>query len=251
MPIDGWTLAFQAINFLVLVWLLQHFLYRPVRRIIEARRAEAGRALAEAEAAERRAEGAAGDYQRRAAALIAEREQMLTDARARIEEERSSMLAEARAEAAALHARERRTLDTEREALAGDIRAQAADLAIALARKLLADVAPATVAETFVGRAADHLAAMPADERTAVLAEPSGARRVRVETAPMLDAAAQARCRTRLAAILDGDDMIEFTEAPELIAGARLCLPAATLEVSWAATLDATKRDLAVHEAAE
>ena len=34
MRIDWWTLALQAANFLVLVWLLQHFLYRPVQAII-------------------------------------------------------------------------------------------------------------------------------------------------------------------------------------------------------------------------
>ena len=39
MEIDWWTLAIQTVNFLVVVWLLSRFLYRPVRRMIEAREA--------------------------------------------------------------------------------------------------------------------------------------------------------------------------------------------------------------------
>ena len=41
MHFDPWTLALQTINVLVLVWLLAHFLFRPVAGIIAARRAAA------------------------------------------------------------------------------------------------------------------------------------------------------------------------------------------------------------------
>ena len=48
MQIDWWTLALQAINALVLIWLLQHFLFRPVADIIAARRAAADQLLDDA-----------------------------------------------------------------------------------------------------------------------------------------------------------------------------------------------------------
>ena len=51
MHLDLWTMALQTVNVLVLVWLLQHFLFRPVAGIIAARRAAADRLLADAEAA--------------------------------------------------------------------------------------------------------------------------------------------------------------------------------------------------------
>ena len=43
---NWWTLGFQAANFLVLVWLLQHFLYQPVMEIMERRKGEVDRAYA-------------------------------------------------------------------------------------------------------------------------------------------------------------------------------------------------------------
>lgn len=48
---DWWTLAFQAVNFLVLVWLLQHFLYQPVMEIMERRKSEVDQAYADGAAA--------------------------------------------------------------------------------------------------------------------------------------------------------------------------------------------------------
>ena len=41
MRIDWWTLALQAVNVLILVWLLGRFLFRPVMDAIAARQASA------------------------------------------------------------------------------------------------------------------------------------------------------------------------------------------------------------------
>ena len=56
MPFDWWTFALQAINFLILAWLLQHFLYQPVMRVVAARRAESDKLMADAEAGRQRAQ---------------------------------------------------------------------------------------------------------------------------------------------------------------------------------------------------
>ena len=50
MEFDWTTFALEALNFLVLVWLLKRFFYRPVLAVIEARRAETAKTIADAEA---------------------------------------------------------------------------------------------------------------------------------------------------------------------------------------------------------
>jgi len=61
MSFDGWTLALQAINVLILLYLLSRFLFRPVVAIMAERQAaatrdlDAARAAREAAAAERAA----------------------------------------------------------------------------------------------------------------------------------------------------------------------------------------------------
>jgi len=51
MRIDWWTLGLQAVNAFVLIWLLAHFLFRPVVAAIAARQKAAGQLLADAKAA--------------------------------------------------------------------------------------------------------------------------------------------------------------------------------------------------------
>ena len=59
------TFALQAVNFLVLVWLLRRFLFKPVGAIVAERKAEIARAQAEAEAARQSAEQARKDLEAR------------------------------------------------------------------------------------------------------------------------------------------------------------------------------------------
>ena len=77
MQISWWTLALQAVNFLVLVWLLQRFLYKPVRDILEKRKALATQALDAAAKAKSEAEAERKRYQEERGALVAERQEML------------------------------------------------------------------------------------------------------------------------------------------------------------------------------
>ena len=55
MQFDWWTLALQTVNFAVLVWLLHRFLYKPVLRMVDARRTDVEKQYADARAAEARA----------------------------------------------------------------------------------------------------------------------------------------------------------------------------------------------------
>jgi F-type H+-transporting ATPase subunit b len=50
MLIDWFTVGAQVLNFLVLVWLLKRFLYRPILHAIDAREQRIAHALADADA---------------------------------------------------------------------------------------------------------------------------------------------------------------------------------------------------------
>ncbi len=117
MELDWTTFALEVLNFLMLVWLLKRFFYRPVLAVIEARRAETAKIIADADAVRRDAEGLKTEYQ----AHLAEVDQERAAARARLDEdiaaERARRLAAVGAEIAeerkrreALEARERSEL---------------------------------------------------------------------------------------------------------------------------------------------
>lgn len=83
MEFDWTTFALEVLNFLVLVWLLKRFFYRPVLAVIEARRAETAKTIADAEAVRREAEGLKSECQARLAGIDQER----AAARAKLDEE--------------------------------------------------------------------------------------------------------------------------------------------------------------------
>src|SRR5579885_2732449 len=107
MAFDWSTLALQTVNFAVLAWLLQRFLYAPVLRLIEARRADVERRYADA--------GAAGvEAEARLRRLANEREQAVKQAAAEAERFAQERRAKAEREAGTLVEAARRTIAEER-----------------------------------------------------------------------------------------------------------------------------------------
>ena len=73
MHAGGWTIAFQAVNFLVLVWLLQRFLYQPILAVIDRRKAESDRVLRDAAEAKQAADALRQELDRERTGLGEER----------------------------------------------------------------------------------------------------------------------------------------------------------------------------------
>ena len=90
MQIDWWTLGLQAVNALVLIWLLAHFLFRPVVYAIAARQKAVGQLLADAKAAKAAAEGERDKAEAEIARLAEHRSEALKAAEAEAATEKSA-----------------------------------------------------------------------------------------------------------------------------------------------------------------
>lgn len=230
----GWTFAFQAVNFLALVWLLQRFLYRPVQRTIAERQRRAEQAAAQIREAQGSVDQAraAIDHERTEAA--AERERVLVEAHGRARVEHDAAVARARTAADELLAAARRTLADERaQALAG-LQARAAELGTAIAARLLRELAPAAglaLDDAFLAKITDYLDRLPR-ERLRMLAADSRSG-VQVITAHDLAPAAVARWTAELAGRLGAPPAVAFHTDAGLIAGAELRLGSAVVKFSW------------------
>lgn len=118
MGFDWTTFALEVLNFLVLVWLLKRFFYRPVLATIEARRAGTAKTIADAEAVGREAERLKAEYRAHLAQVDKERAAAKGRLDAEIAAERSRRLAAVVAEIAeerkrrvALEAREKSEIE--------------------------------------------------------------------------------------------------------------------------------------------
>ena len=98
MQIDWFTFTAQIVNFLVLVWLLKRFLYRPVLDAIDGREQAIADRLAVAEQRETEAEQTRESFEQQQADLSHLKESLLADAQQQADEWRTQRMNEMRAE---------------------------------------------------------------------------------------------------------------------------------------------------------
>ena len=138
MTIDWWTLGIQAVNVLILIWLLGRFFWRPVAVMIEQRRAAAQSMLAEAEAKSKQATAALADIERTRTGFADEREAILAAAHEVAERTQAALLEEAAKQVASLEAAARASIEKEKEAADQACAERASRLAVEIARRLAA-----------------------------------------------------------------------------------------------------------------
>lgn len=163
MQIDWVTVAAQIINFLVLVWLLNRFLYRPITKTMKAREERITERLRLAQIREEEARAEAENYRRLHARLEADREALMDAAREDAEALKHRLQTEIREEIAALRRAWREEIDAERLAFLEQTREQTADAFLQLARSVLSDLASADIEDMIAARFARELSSLSAD----------------------------------------------------------------------------------------
>ena len=91
MELNWSTFLLEIVNFLVLVWLLKHFLYQPVRAVVERRRESIEAQLNEAEKRQEEADALRDQYENRLADWESEREEARQGLQREIESERERL----------------------------------------------------------------------------------------------------------------------------------------------------------------
>ncbi len=154
MSIDWITVAAQIVNFLVLVWLLKRFLYRPILDGIDARETEITNRMQEAARAEEKAQTVESDYHEKVQALHVAQSDMTETIRKKAEDRRDALLAEAHQKMDREHKAWQAHLDDEARKYTARMHRAGAGALLELTRKALSDLAD----ETLEGRMAHHVA---------------------------------------------------------------------------------------------
>jgi F-type H+-transporting ATPase subunit b len=247
MKIDWWTLALQAVNAAVLIWLLARFLFRPVADIIAARQKAAQQLLADASAAKAAAENEREKAKAENASLAQHRSEALKAVEAEAATEKAQLLAAARADADKLRVAAKAEIANQRRAEAAAAADRAGRLAVDIARKLV-DRLPSELRITaFINGIASGLAKLP-DATRASLGENGSP--IRITAARALTAPEDEACRTALTKILGRPVPVEFGTDPALIAGLELETPYASVSNSFRADLMRLQTELTHHDTA-
>jgi F-type H+-transporting ATPase subunit b len=232
MLIDWFTVGAQALNFLILVWLMQRYLYKPIRGAIDAREKLIATELANADATKAEAQKEHEEFQKKNQEFDQQRATLLTKATGEAKVERERLLDEARKAAEALRAKRQAAMKTEEQNLHLAIRRRTQQEVFAITRKALTDLATTSLEErlgevfTRRLREMDPKAKEGLGAALKTASEPAVVRSV-FDVPPAQRAAIQ----NALNETFSAEVRIRFETAPDLISGIELTTNGQ--KVSW------------------
>jgi len=147
MLIDWFTVGAQALNFLILVWLMKRYLYKPILHAIDAREKRIAMELADADAKKAEAKQERDEFQQKNEKFDQQRAMLLSQATDEAKAEHQRLLDEAREEADTLSAKRQDTLRFDAHNLNQAISRQTKQEVFSIVRKTLTDLATVTLEE--------------------------------------------------------------------------------------------------------
>jgi F-type H+-transporting ATPase subunit b len=147
MLIDWFTVGAQIVNFLILVWLLKHFLYKPILDAIDAREKRIAAELADADAKKAEAEKERTDFEDKNKAFDQQRTALLGKATDEAKAERERLIDQAKKDAESLRVTQADALRGDQVRLGSEITLLAEKEVFAIARKALTDLATVSLEE--------------------------------------------------------------------------------------------------------
>jgi F-type H+-transporting ATPase subunit b len=223
MLIDWFTVLAQVVNFLILVWLLKRFLYRPILDAIDAREKRIAKELADADAKKAEAQKERDEFQHKNEAFEQQRAGLLSKATDEAKAERQRLLDEARQAADALAAKRQEALRSEQRSLYEALNRRARAEVFAIARKALGDLATTSLEERMGEVFARRLREMDAKANAGLgAALKSASAPGVVRSAFELPAEQRAVIQNAVNESFSADIPLRFETAPGLISGIEL-----------------------------
>jgi len=223
MTIDWFTVVAQAINFLVLVWLLKRFLYKPILSAIDARELRIATELADAAAKQSDAEKEQALFLQKNTEFDEHHDTLLKQAAAEASAERKRLVDEARQTADKLRDERTEILNSEFRTLQNDIVRRSRDEVFATTQKILVELSgtslEARMVELFVGRLHDLDGATKKDLR---VSQKAASHPIVIQSAFDLSSGQQAAISTALNETFAAEVPVEFETNVEVIGGVEL-----------------------------
>jgi F-type H+-transporting ATPase subunit b len=245
MLIDWFTVGAQVLNFLILVWLMKRFLYKPILKAIEAREKLVQGQLSDAAAMKAEAKKDQDQFQSKNAAFDQERAALLSKATSDAKAESQKLMDDARKAADILQAKRIEAMATDANNLNQSIKRRAQEEVFAIARKTLTDLAAANLEERIGAVFIEHLRAMDGSAKKVLGqalttdTEPATVRSTFALSDEQRAAIQKALNETFSAAI-----RLRFETTPELVSGIELTSNGQKIEWSIAGYLTAMEADL-------
>lgn len=219
MDIDWITVTAQIFNFLLLVWLLKHFLYQPVINAMDRREQRITDRLKEANDRECDANDKAEHYQSKSDELDKQRDEMMAKAKEDAEKEKKKLLEKAREEVAESKHNWQQQINQEKEDFLDNLRSQTVAVIQAIARKALDELADTELETQIIDKFISRLSEL-SEETQKQLIGASG--KMQVSTSFELDSTMRGRLTRAIHKHLEDGVEINYIQSADLLCGVQL-----------------------------
>lgn len=232
MQIDWFTVIAQIINFLILVWLLKRFLYKPILNAIEERENKIASQLEEAESKKEEAQRQQEEFKQKNEDFDHKKNDLMKKAVEESEEKRQKLLEEARNEANEFRSQLKKSSEEVQQNLSQEIEQKVQREVFAITRKTLAELASLNLEKQTVKVFIRRLDGLKEDERKHFLeAFKSKSGPILVRSAFDLPSEQKTEIQKSIAEILGAESEFQYKTLPELVSGIELT--ANGFKLSW------------------
>jgi F-type H+-transporting ATPase subunit b len=223
MLIDWFTVGAQALNFIILVWLLKRFLYKPILNAVDAREKRIAAELADADAKKAEAQKERDEFQHKNEEFDRQRAALMSKATDEAKAERQRLLDDARKAADALSAKRQEAQRSEAQNLNQAIRRRTQQEVFAIARKALTDLATASLEERMSDAFIHRLRTIDGKAKGGIAAAfKTASEPVVARSAFDLPEAQRMAIQKALNETFSAEVSVRFETAPDLISGIEL-----------------------------
>lgn len=224
MPLIDWfTVVAQVINFLILVWLLKRFLYKPILNAVDAREKKVADELKNADAKEAEAQKEKDEFKRKNEEFDQQRNALLNKAKEEAKAERQRLFEELREEASDLREKQQKALKNDEQNLSQEIGRRTQQEVFSITRKVLTDLAGTSLEERTVDVFAQKLRNLKDEEKKQLASALSASStQVLIRTAFDLPQAQRDSVEKTIKETLGIETQPKFEIAPEIVSGIEL-----------------------------
>jgi len=137
LNIDPGLVIWTIVTFVILLWVLKKFAWKPILSMIEERETTIRASLDEAEKAQAQAEATMQEYQKKLEEARKEAREIISEGKDSAEKIKSEIVAEAQKQKQKMLVDARKQIESEREKALKQIRNSVADIAVAAASRII------------------------------------------------------------------------------------------------------------------
>lgn len=245
MKINWFTVIAQVINFLILVWLLKKFLYKPILNAIDEREKKIRNQLKDADDKKAVAQKEQDDFKKKNEDFDQQKKELMDKAVADANTQKQQLMDAAKTEADDLRTKMEKAAKEKQENDNLQVTKKIQQQVFAITRKALGDIASISLEEQSANTFNQHLAALKDDEKKQFIdAFKANANTILVRSAFELPAKQQKKINDAVNEVLDTKATLQFKTAPEIISGIELSTNGYKIAWSFSEYLNSLEKNI-------